>query len=63
MIDMTQISSLRNYRYISDTKGNNAMKTLTVKIKYPKLGEDVSTWWGRFNSDYFESEITYVGVK
>ncbi|OOF57862.1 hypothetical protein BKK56_00535 [Rodentibacter genomosp. 2] len=63
LIDMTQISSLRNYRYISDTKGNNAMKILTVKIKYPKLGEEVSNWWNRFNADYFENEITYVGVK
>lgn len=63
LIDMTQINSLRNYHYIQDTKGKNVMKTLTVKVKYPKLGEDVSTWWNRFNADYFESAITYAGVK
>ncbi|WP_268885604.1 hypothetical protein [Aggregatibacter actinomycetemcomitans] len=39
------------------------INSLTVKVRHPKLGEDVSTWWKRFNADYFESEITYAGVK
>ena len=37
--------------------------TLTVTIRHPKLGEDVSTWWRKTNADYFESQITYVGAK
>ncbi|OOF57349.1 hypothetical protein BKL49_09165 [Rodentibacter myodis] len=63
LIDMTQISSLRNYRYVREIKGENAMNTLTVKIKHPKLGEDISTFWRKLSADYFESEITYTGVK
>ena len=39
------------------------LNALTITIKHPKLGEDVSSWWGRFNADYFESEISYEGVK
>ena len=39
------------------------LNTLTVTIKHPKLGEDVSTLWCKHFADYFESQITYVGVK
>ena len=37
------------------------LNTLIVKIKHPKLGEDVSTLWRKHFADYFESQITYVG--
>ncbi|OOF87106.1 hypothetical protein BKG93_01685 [Rodentibacter ratti] len=63
LIDMTQINSLRRYRYTKDTKTSHSLNTLTVTVKYPKLGEDISTFWGKYFSDYFESQITYVGVK
>ena len=39
------------------------LNTLTVTIKNPKLGEDVSTLWRKTHADYFESQITYVGAK
>ena len=39
------------------------LNTLIVKIKHPKLGEDVSTLWRKHFADYFESQITHVGVK
>ncbi|SSZ30883.1 MULTISPECIES: hypothetical protein [Pasteurellaceae] len=39
------------------------LNTLTVTIKHPKLGEDVSTLWRKTHADYFESQITYVGAK
>ncbi|MDU2299644.1 MAG: hypothetical protein E7D58_10070 [Haemophilus parainfluenzae] len=39
------------------------LNTLIVKIKHPKLGEDVSTLWRKHFADYFESQITYVGGK
>ena len=63
LIDMTQINILKSYHYIKNTKGSNMLNTLTVTIKHPKLGEDVSTWWRKTHADYFESQITYVGAK
>ena len=63
LIDMTQINILKSYRYTKNTKGSNMLNTLTVTIKHPKLGEDVSTWWRKTHADYFESQITYVGAK
>ncbi|TYA48962.1 hypothetical protein FXB74_07160 [Aggregatibacter actinomycetemcomitans] len=63
LIDMTGINMLNNYRYTKNTKGSDMINSLTVKVRHPKVGEDVSTWWNRFNADYFESEITYAGVK
>jgi hypothetical protein len=63
LIDMTQINILKSYHYIKNTKGSNMLNTLTVTIKHPKLGEDVSTWWRKTHADYFESQITYSGVK
>ena len=39
------------------------LNTLTVKIKQPKLVEDFYTWWRKTHTDYFESQITYVGAK
>ena len=39
------------------------LNALTITIKHPKLGEDVSTWWRKTHADYFESQITYVGAK
>ncbi len=46
-----------------NTKGSNMLDTLTVTVKHPKLGEDVSTLWRKHFADYFESQITYVGGK
>ena len=63
LIDMTQINILKSYRYTTNTKGSDMLNTLTVTIKHPKLGEDVSTWWRKTHADYFESQITYVGAK
>ena len=63
LIDMTQINILKSYRYTKNTKESNMLNTLTVTIKHPKLGEDVSTWWRKTHADYFESQITYVGAK
>ena len=63
LIDMTQINILKSYRYTKNTKGSDMLNTLTVTIKHPKLGEDVSTWWRKTHADYFESQITYVGAK
>ena len=63
LIDMTQINILKSYRYKTNTKGSDMLNTLTVTIKHPKLGEDVSTWWRKTHADYFESQITYVGAK
>ncbi|TCP88790.1 hypothetical protein EDC44_1492 [Cricetibacter osteomyelitidis] len=63
LIDLTQINTLRHYRYMRKSQGTTIMNSLTVKVKYPKLGEDVSNWWYRFNADYFESEISYTGVR
>ena len=63
LIDMTQINILKGYRYSKNTKGSNMLDTLTVTVKHPKLGEDVSTWWRKTHADYFESQITYVGAK
>ena len=63
LIDMTQINILKSYHYIKNTKGSDMLNTLTVTIKHPKLGEDVSTWWRKTHADYFESQITYVGAK
>ena len=62
LIDMTQINLLKGYRYGKDTKGSDMLNTLTVTVKHPKLGEDVSTR-KHVVADYFESRITYVGVK
>ena len=40
------------------------LDTLTVTVKHPKLGEDVSTLLAQnIFADYFESQITYVGGK
>ncbi len=63
LIDMTQINILKSYCYTKNTKESNMLNTLTVTIKHPKLGEDVSTWWRKTHADYFESQITYVGAK
>ncbi|OOF57248.1 hypothetical protein [Rodentibacter myodis] len=63
LIDLSEIRSLRNYHYLREIKGKNAMNTLTVTLKHPKLGEDISTFWRKLSADYFESEITYTGVK
>ncbi|WP_243647951.1 hypothetical protein [Cricetibacter osteomyelitidis] len=63
LIDLTQINTLRHYRYMRKSQGTTIMNSLTVKVKYPKLGEDVSNWWYRLSADYFESEISYTGVK
>ena len=63
LIDMTQINILKSYRYTTNTKGSDMLNTLTITIKHPKLGEDVSTWWRKTHADYFESQITYVGAK
>ena len=56
-------TSAKSYRYTKNTKGSDMLNTLIVKIKHPKLGEDVSTLWRKHFADYFESQITYVGVK
>lgn len=56
-------TSAKSYRYTKNTKGSDMLNTLTVTIKHPKLGEDVSTWWRKTHADYFESQITYSGVK
>ena len=56
-------TSAKNYRYTENKKRSNMLNTLTVTIKHPKLGEDVSTWWRKTHADYFESQITYVGAK
>ncbi|WGE86449.1 toxin VasX [Actinobacillus equuli] len=63
LIDLSAIKTIKGYRYNANGNGGNIMDTLTVKIKYPKLGEDISTWWNRFNADYFENQIIYTGVK
>ena len=56
-------TSAKSYRYTKNTKGSDMLNTLIVKIKHPKLGEDVSTLWRKHFADYFESQITYVGGK
>ena len=56
-------TSAKSYRYTKNTKGSDMLNTLTVTIKHPKLGEDVSTLWRKTHADYFESQITYVGAK
>ncbi len=56
-------TSAKGYRYTKNTKGSDMLNTLTITIKHPKLGEDVSTWWRKTHADYFESQITYVGAK
>jgi hypothetical protein len=56
-------TSAKGYRYTKNTKGSNMLDTLTVTVKHPKLGEDVSTLWRKHFADYFESQITYVGGK
>jgi hypothetical protein len=56
-------TSAKGYHYTKNTKVSNMLNTLTVTIKHPKLGEDVSTWWRKTHADYFESQITYVGAK
>ena len=56
-------TSAKGYRYTKNTKRSDMHNTLTVTIRHPKLGEDVSTWWRKTHADYFESQITYVGAK
>ena len=56
-------TSAKNYRYTENKKRSDMFNTLTLTIKHPKLGEDVSTWWRKTHADYFESQITYVGAK
>ncbi len=63
LIDMTQINILKSYHYIKNTKGSNMLNTLTVTIKHPKLGEDVSTWWRKLMLIILKVKITYVGAK
>lgn len=63
LVDLSAINIMEGYRYSTNGKGGNITNTLTVKIKYPKLGEDISTFWAGFNADYFENHIIYTGVK
>ncbi|QEH45264.1 hypothetical protein [Aggregatibacter actinomycetemcomitans] len=64
-IDLSAEKLFKAYRSIKIAQNGGIAKArvdiLTVKVKYPKLGEQTDNFWQQYNAAYFEGEIVPEG--
>ncbi|WP_262404555.1 hypothetical protein [Aggregatibacter actinomycetemcomitans] len=65
-IDLSAEKLFKAYRSIKIAQNGGIAKPrvdiLTVKVKYPKLGEQTDNFWQQYNAAYFEGEIVLEGA-
>ncbi|BAS48562.1 hypothetical protein AANUM_1331 [Aggregatibacter actinomycetemcomitans NUM4039] len=65
-IDLSAEKLFKAYHSIKIAQNGGIAKArvdiLTVKVKYPKLGEQTDNFWQQYNAAYFEGEIVLEGL-